>query len=117
MNVRVVPQALTTSRLVTLIVEALQPSVAVTCAFTPFYDQNVCLPNGDVVLCCMDYGLKHKIGNLFEQDYYEMFASGGLAALIAENMRPRFSNDSLCKTCNRAALHNVGEGKLFWQPH
>lgn len=89
---------------------------AVSCTYTRFYDQNVCLPNGDVVLCCMDYGLKHKIGNLLEQDYYEMFASGGLAALIAENMRPRFSSDSLCKTCNRAALHNVGDRKLFWQP-
>jgi hypothetical protein len=33
-NVRVVPQALTTSKQVTLIVEALQPSVAVTCALT-----------------------------------------------------------------------------------
>ena len=89
---------------------------AVSCTFTRFYDQNVCLPNGDVVLCCMDYGMQHKIGNLLEQDYYEMFASKGMTDLMVENMRPRYSPDSLCKTCNRAALHSTGPGKLFWQP-
>lgn len=29
------------------------------------FDHNVVLPNGDVVLCCQDYGLKHKLGNLY----------------------------------------------------
>ena len=27
---------------------------------------NVLIPNGDVQLCCMDYGLDAKIGNLLE---------------------------------------------------
>jgi hypothetical protein len=91
-------------------------NAAVSCSFTRFYDQNVCLPNGDVVLCCMDYGMKHKVGNLLEQDYYAMFAAGGLAPLLAENMMPRFSDKSLCKTCNRAVLHGSGPSKLLWQP-
>lgn len=89
---------------------------AVSCSYTPFYDQNVCLPNGDVVLCCMDYSLKHRIGNLLEQNYYDMFASGGLARLISENMTPRFSRDSLCKTCDRAKVYRPGERRMFWQP-
>ncbi|HUB14985.1 MAG TPA: radical SAM protein [Acetobacteraceae bacterium] len=89
---------------------------AVSCSFTRFYDQNVCLPNGDVVLCCMDYGMQHKIGNLLEQDYYEMFASSGIAKLMVENMRPRFSHESLCKTCNRATLHGQPNSYLRWQP-
>jgi hypothetical protein len=88
---------------------------AVSCAFTPFYDQNVCLPNGDVVLCCMDYALKHKIGNLLEQDYYDMFGSAPLGALVRENMTPVFSNQSLCKTCDRAKLHFIGPTRQFWQ--
>jgi len=88
---------------------------AVSCTFTPFYDQNVCLPNGDVVLCCMDYSIKHKIGNLLEQEYYEMFSSGGMSSLIAENMTPRFSENSLCKTCDRAKLHRLIHTNLFWQ--
>jgi Radical SAM superfamily/Iron-sulfur cluster-binding domain len=88
---------------------------AVSCSFTPFYDHNVCLPNGDVVLCCMDYSLKHKVGNLLEQDYYEMFAGPGLARLVAANMTPGFSRESLCKTCDRAKIHRVGPQKQFWQ--
>jgi hypothetical protein len=33
---------------------------------------NVMLPNGDVSLCCMDYGLKHILGNLLEQEYNDI---------------------------------------------
>lgn len=33
---------------------------------------NVCLPNGDVSLCCMDYSLKYIIGNLFTQEYEDI---------------------------------------------
>ena len=31
---------------------------------------NVLIPNGDVHLCCMDYGLESNGGNLLENDYY-----------------------------------------------
>jgi MoaA/NifB/PqqE/SkfB family radical SAM enzyme len=41
----------------------------VKCSRNDFYKQNVMLPNGDVVLCCMDYGLKHKLGNLLETNF------------------------------------------------
>ena len=30
---------------------------------------NVLLPNGDISLCCMDYGLDKILGNLYEQEY------------------------------------------------
>ena len=33
---------------------------------------NVVLPNGDVSLCCMDYGLKHILGNIYEQEYEDI---------------------------------------------
>lgn len=36
-----------------------------------FY-RNVVLPNCDVYLCCMDYGLKHRLGNLWIQHYNEL---------------------------------------------
>ncbi|MFH0982775.1 MAG: methyltransferase domain-containing protein [Planctomycetota bacterium] len=38
----------------------------------PGYSQNVLLPNGDVVLCCMDYGLEAVIGNLFSQRWEDL---------------------------------------------
>jgi Iron-sulfur cluster-binding domain len=37
--------------------------------------QNVLLPNGDVILCCMDYGIKHKLGNLIKNDYFSSLLS------------------------------------------
>ena len=47
-------------------------------------------PSGEVFLCCIDFGLKHKIGNLFEQSYGE----------IRENL---FKNKpyELCSNCNQ----------------
>jgi hypothetical protein len=95
-------------------VKSPQHHSPVMCAFTPFYDQNVVLPNGDVVLCCMDYSLKHKIGNLLHQDYYEVFAGPELGRLHAENMRRRFSTDSLCRTCDRAQALTPVSGGQFW---
>jgi len=43
------------------------------CAFADkLFDHNVVLPNGDVYLCCQDYSLKHKIGNLFETNFNDL---------------------------------------------
>jgi hypothetical protein len=87
---------------------------AVVCSFTPYYDQNVVLPNGDVVLCCMDYSVKHRLGNLLEQDYFEIFSGGAIGELQSVNMRPAFSERSLCKSCDRARVLRVGTRKHFW---
>ena len=73
---------------------------ALTCRSTPFFDRNVLLPNGDVVLCCMDYNLKHVIGNLLKQTYEEIFASEKLAEIIAINEKPEFDKCSICKSCD-----------------
>jgi hypothetical protein len=62
-----------------------------TCRSTPFYDRNVLLPNGDVVLCCMDYDLNHVIGNLLTQTYEEIFAGEKLAEIIKMNEDPKFN--------------------------
>ena len=40
-----------------------------TCGCLEKLYHNIMLPNGDVSLCCMDYGLEHILGNLIEQDY------------------------------------------------
>jgi hypothetical protein len=49
------------------------------------YDQNILLPNGTVLLCCMDYSMKHVLGNLMQ----------------GEKLKRQRSYD-LCKKCNRA---------------
>jgi sulfatase maturation enzyme AslB (radical SAM superfamily) len=72
---------------------------SLTCRSTPFYDRNVLLPNGDVVLCCMDYNLTHVLGNLLTQTYDEIFQSKPLLDLIALNEAPEFNKCSICKSC------------------
>ena len=82
---------------------------AVTCSMTPFYDHNVMLPNGDVVLCCMDYNLKHIIGNLFTQSYSDLFTGEGLNRLRIDNMTPGQSKCSICKSCDWAVNLKIGD--------
>jgi hypothetical protein len=43
-----------------------------TCKCDERLYHNVLLPNGDVSLCCMDYGLDHILGNLLEQEYNDI---------------------------------------------
>ena len=72
---------------------------SLTCKSTPFYDRNVLLPNGDVVLCCMDYNLVHILGNLLTQTYEEIMQGKPLQDLIAINEAPEYSKCSICKAC------------------
>jgi len=77
----------------------------VSCSKTVNYDQHVLLPNGDVVLCCMDYDLKHVIGNLVTDSYQDLFTGQAMVNLIRENQRPCYSSNSLCKSCTDAKVH------------
>ncbi|MDB5406646.1 MAG: radical protein [Rhodospirillales bacterium] len=97
--------------------ETPQHSAALSCAMTPFYDHNVLLPNGDVALCCMDYDLKHVIGNLLAQDYHDLFKGEQMHDLRRVNMTPEFSKCSICKSCDRAmtfAITNDGRWNWAW---
>lgn len=60
-----------------------------TCGCLEKMYHNVMLPNGDVSLCCMDYGLKHILGNLYDQSYEE---------IVPENNQCF----ELCKLCENA---------------
>ena len=70
-----------------------------TCKSTPFYDRNVLLPNGDVVLCCMDYNLKHVIGNLLTESYESIMNGEKLSEIIKINEADGFDKCSICKSC------------------
>jgi hypothetical protein len=59
---------------------------------------NVLLPNGDVLLCCMDYGMKHVIGNLRDQNYESLFKSQEFL-LVVEGLKDE-TVDSLCRFCD-----------------
>jgi len=60
--------------------------------------QNVLLPNGDVVLCCMDYGVKHRLGNLMIDAYADLFESHEFQRVKTGMENPTI--DILCRTCD-----------------
>ena len=61
-------------------------------------DHNVLLPNGDVLMCCMDYGMTGLFGNLFKQSYEEVIHSEA-----AEKMRATLDEgESICRHCANA---------------
>lgn len=57
------------------------------------FNHNVLLPNGDVYICCQDYGLKHKIGNLKETHFDDLDRSGLVELSNQED------SDIICRKC------------------
>lgn len=63
-------------------------------------NHNVLMPDGTVLMCCMDYGMTGVFGNLFEQTYDEVLGSEA-----AEKMRATLSGgESICRHCSNARL-------------
>lgn len=59
------------------------------------------LPNGDVILCCMDYGLRHILGNLLTENYVD----------IRKRFLEHKKTFSLCSTCyyNASLMKTLAE--------
>ena len=61
-------------------------------------NHNVLLPNGEVIMCCMDYGMTGRFGNLFTQTYEEVLNSDE-----AKRMRATLDQgESICRHCANA---------------
>jgi hypothetical protein len=56
-----------------------------TCGCDEKLYHNVVLPNGDVSLCCMDYGLKQIIGNLYTQEYDDILPKPKSCFLLCQS--------------------------------
>lgn len=57
----------------------------------------VMLPNCDVVLCCMDFGLKHRLGNLLEQSFNDIVNSKEYKRV--RDGRFKKYEDIICRKC------------------
>lgn len=66
-------------------------------------NHNVLLPDGTVILCCNDYGIKHELGNLLQSTYDEI-VHGECSAFIKRGMSEDFDADILCRQCSYANL-------------
>ena len=85
-------------------------SEAVLCGSTPFFDHNTMLPNGDVLLCCMDYSRRHVLGNLLRQDYADLFTGGEMGRVRVRAMGAVGDDEELiCRKCSNAVC--VTQGK------
>lgn len=64
-------------------------------------NHNVLLPDGTILVCCMDYGMSEVFGNLFTQSYEEILNSD-----VANTLRAKMqSQDCLCKKCTNARAY------------
>lgn len=75
-------------------------------------ENSVLLPNGDLTLCCMDYGLQHIIGNIYKNQYKDIFNSKDFKT-IEESMLAKNQNDLLCRNCEWAIEFNEKRWKNF----
>ena len=56
----------------------------------------VLLPNGNLVLCCMDFGLEHIIGNLITQSIDEIYDGREFCKVVKANQQ---ESNSICHGC------------------
>jgi len=65
------------------------------------FNHNVLLPNGDVLICCMDYGMQHILGNLMSSNYSSVF--NGKEFYELQKGLDDDSLDILCRYCENAS--------------
>lgn len=70
---------------------------------------NVLLPNGEVILCCQDYALKHILGNLKTENYQTLFK--GKEFLKVKNGLINKNSNILCRHCYFACELNRNNEK------
>ncbi len=73
----------------------------ITCGRAISLNHNILLPDGSVVLCCMDFGLNHILGNLSEQSYEEIMKSDELR-YVKRCMNIDMESSVLCRKCINA---------------
>jgi len=71
----------------------------ITCCFSgPKLNNHVVLPDGTLLLCNMDYGMKHVLGNLLENTYDEIRRGEEMQKIFA-GIKGDPSVDLLCRKC------------------
>ncbi|MDP6670793.1 MAG: SPASM domain-containing protein [archaeon] len=76
-----------------------------------FLQVGVLQPNGDVVLCCNDYGMQHVLGNLTKQNWDSLYTGKEFQKISAGWKDP--SSEILCWQCWNPRPRNPPEFKLL----
>jgi len=69
----------------------------IVCAASRLMDHWVLLPDGEVTLCNMDYGLKHVVGNLRSMTYDEIIKGKAFQEVISKMKSD--DSDLICRDC------------------
>lgn len=64
-------------------------------------NHNILFPDGTLLLCCMDYGMKHVLGNLRTQSYEEIM-NGEELNRVKRGISGDETEDILCRNCSCA---------------
>lgn len=60
---------------------------------------NVVLPDGTLLLCNMDYGMQHVLGNLYQEDYDTIRSKGELQRVLRVLNCEEETENLLCRNC------------------
>lgn len=82
------------------VAEHVHNTGAIYCPKSPELRRNILLPDGTLVLCCMDFGLQHPIGNLLEQTYDEIRQSDAFTRIM--HMMDEQDSKIICRSCSIA---------------
>jgi radical SAM protein with 4Fe4S-binding SPASM domain len=72
---------------------------------------NILYPNGDVTICCEDFGMKHVLGNLLTGTYDSLHSSAEFERVVS-GMSDE-SIDILCRSCEYASVVKTRPAKLI----
>lgn len=76
------------------------------------YDWPVLLPDGTLLLCCIDYGMKHQLGNLIENKYTTIM-NNDVVKRIEDSMMNKNNDYLLCRECEWAIEWDEKKWKNF----
>ncbi|MCI8945904.1 MAG: hypothetical protein HFI91_02440 [Lachnospiraceae bacterium] len=79
--------------------KVIAPGTKIKCCFCgDDLSNSVVLPDGTLLICNMDYGMQHVLGNLYEEDYDTVRSKGELQRVLKEMDRGTDMN-LLCRSC------------------
>ncbi|MBO6179236.1 MAG: SPASM domain-containing protein [Selenomonadaceae bacterium] len=73
------------------------------CAMAARQNHNILLPDGSLLLCCMDWGMEYILGNLMKENYKDIVQGKAINEVrMAMLERKTRSHNFLCKSCTSA---------------
>jgi radical SAM protein with 4Fe4S-binding SPASM domain len=86
----------------------------IQCCWPDGLKHNVLMPNGDILLCCVDYHMKHVLGNLSRNSYASLFTSREFKRIV-KALENKNRGDVICRRCEFATVNNNYNQKSLYR--